>query len=599
MSRYLCGCPRSILPTMHLESLAAYLPALETTIDPNPILVAPGTSLLQVVELMNQSSHQHCPLPSNPEGEDLHLSDSASAVLVVERSHLVGIFTERDLVELTASQTRWRKLLIDDVMSQPVVTLTQTSHQSLLAALSMFREHQIRHLPVLDEQGTLLGLISSSSIRKALQPLNLLKWKLVRDVMTDDVISAPASLTVLELTQLMIKHRVSSIILTRSGEPPREDHLHAVGIVTERDIVQYQALDLDLGELTAESVMSTPIFSVKASDPLLKAQQLMQQRRIRRLVVTGKDGELKGIITQGNLLRVFDPLEMYALLEFLHETVERRTCELNATNQMLQAEIIEREKVASQLRETLVKEQELSQFRSYVTAMASHDLRLPLTNISLSAELLQMHSHKIPEEKKQQYLERIRLSVKQMNQLLNDILAISEVDAGTLQLNRTALDLVSFCESLVEELQLATRAKCQVQFKTQLPRHEAQADEKVLRQILVNLLSNAIKYSKTQDTVLFEFSVESDHVIFRIQDQGIGIPEDDQQRLFQPFYRASNASHIEGTGLGLAIVKRCVDIYEGAIALHSCPNQGTTFTIKLPLVAAQSQLAETTVTEQL
>ncbi|MGI0485228.1 CBS domain-containing protein [Pantanalinema rosaneae CENA516] len=568
---------------MQLESLSAYLPSLDTTIDPNPIVIARGTPLLQVIALMSQVPHQRCLLSPSPEFDPI-LPDPTSAVLVVERSRLIGIFTEHDLVKLTAAQTNWRGLLIEEVMSQPVVTLTRTPAQSLLTALSIFREYHIRHLPVLDAQGDILGLISSSSIRKALQPLNLLKWKQIKDVMSYEVVSAPATTTVLDLTQRMIQHRISSVVLTRTlPDATNPANLYPVGMITERDIVQYQALELDLTELSAEAVMSTPLFSVHPSDPLLKAQQLMQQHRIRRLVVTGNQGELKGIVTQGNLLRVFDPLEMYELLEFLHQTVERRTSELNQTNQKLQAEITERELIAAQLRETLVKEQELNQFRAYIAAMASHDLRLPLTNISLAAQLLQQNELSLSPAKREQYLDRIRSSVTQMNQLLNDILAISELESGRMSLQPTAIELVQFCQGMIAELQLATQSKCVVQFHSMIAAYTTEIDEKVLRQILVNLLSNAIKYSPSGATIAFEFCVEAEHIIFRIQDQGIGIPPTDHPKLFQPFSRASNVSTFEGTGLGLAIVKHCVDAYHGTIDLVSDVGIGSLFIVKLPI----------------
>lgn len=569
---------------MQLESLSAYLPSLDTTIDPNPILIARGTPLLQVIALMSQVPNQQCLLAPSPE-VDPTLPEPTSAVLVVERSRLIGIFTEHDLVKLTAAQTNWRGLLIEEVMSQPVMTLTHTPEQSLLTALSIFREYHIRHLPVLDEQGNILGLISSGSIRKALQPLNLLKWKQIKDVMSYEVVSAPASSTVLELTQRMIQHQISSVVLTRTAlEPADPTHLYPIGMITERDIVQYQALELDLTELTAESVMSTPLFSVHPSDPLLTAQQLMQQHRIRRLVVTGRQGELKGIVTQGNLLRVFDPLEMYELLEFLHQTVERRTNELSQTNQKLQAEIIERELIATQLRETLTKEQELNQFRAYIAAMASHDLRLPLTNISLAAQLLQQKDLTLSPTKQEEYLDRIRSSVKQMNQLLNDILTISELESGQMTLQPTTVELVQLCQEIMAELQLATQSKCAIQFTSSIPTYATEVDEKVLRQVLVNLLSNAIKYSPANTIVTFEFLVAADHMMFRIQDQGIGIPAADHQKLFKPFFRASNVSRFEGTGLGLAIVKHCVDAYKGAIELSSDVETGSMVTVKLPIL---------------
>jgi signal transduction histidine kinase len=411
----------------------------------------------------------------------------------------------------------------------------------------------------------------------------MLKWKQVRDVMTNDVVSAPALTTILTLTQLMIQHRVSSIVLTESAAQLTSQVLYPLGLVTERDIVQYQALELDLSELPAEVVMSTPLFQVRPSDSLLKAQQLMQQHRIRRLVVTGEQGELKGIVTQTNLLRMFDPLEMYELLEFLHQTVEQRTSELNEINHNLQIEIVKREMIEAQLRETLVKEQELNQFRCYITAMASHDLRLPLSNISLVTELLQQYRNNIPEAKQEQYLDRIQAAVKQMNQLLNDIVDISEIESGKVNLKIEPLELLHFCQDLIEEVCMATQSKCVIQFSSTLARGIVHVDEKSMRQILINLLSNAVKYSPAGTTVTFELLADPESVTFRIQDQGVGIPEADQVRLFEPFYRASNVRDVEGTGLGLAIVKRYVDAYQGTIALISQVNSGTIFTVRLPL----------------
>lgn len=575
---------------MQLDSLSAYLPSLETTIDPNPTLVAPGTPLIQVIALMSRVNQQ-CGLSAGASDTfDPTLLQASSAVLVVERSRLLGIFTEHDLVKLTAAQIQWRDFKIEQVMSQPVVTLTHDPYQSLLTALSIFREHNIRHLPVLSQDGKILGLISSGSIRKALQPLNMLKWKQVRDVMAQEVVSAPVSTTILALTQMMIQHRVSSIVLTQGDSQSGSASLYPQGLITERDIVQYQALELDLSTLVAEAVMSTPLFQIRPSDPLLQAQELMQQHRIRRLVVTGDQGELKGIVTQGNLLRVFDPLEMYELLEFLHQTVERRTDELSQTNQKLQTEILEREIIETQLRESLAKEQELNQFRQYITAMASHDLRLPLTTISLAAELLQHKRVKLSEDKREQYLGRIRLAVKQMTQLLNDILAIGEVETDRIDLKPAPLELVEFCQTLIEEIYLATQSKCVIQFTSGIGPTLVSVDEKVLRQILVNLLSNAVKYSAAGTTVTFDLEMEAEHTIFRIQDQGIGIPASDQIHLFEPFYRASNVRGIEGTGLGLAIVKRYVDACQGAIALSSQVNSGTVFSVRLPLPPIANEL---------
>jgi signal transduction histidine kinase len=135
----------------------------------------------------------------------------------------------------------------------------------------------------------------------------------------------------------------------------------------------------------------------------------------------------------------------------------------------------------------------------------------------------------------------------------------------------------------VEELQLSGGSEHTIVFTCQLSYLEGCLDEKLLRHILSNLLINAIKYSPTGSTVNFELICQKDLVIFQIQDSGIGIPCEDQQRLFESFHRANNVGNIPGTGLGLAIVKKSVDLHGGKISVKSEVGVGTAFTVTIPL----------------
>jgi signal transduction histidine kinase len=215
--------------------------------------------------------------------------------------------------------------------------------------------------------------------------------------------------------------------------------------------------------------------------------------------------------------------------------------------------------------------------------MASHEFRTPLTTILGSAELLKHYSHKWTEEKKNVHFERIYSNVQHIAQLLDDILLIGQVEAGKLEFNPEPLDVVQFCSSLVEELQLSASSEHPIVFTCQFSGSEGCLDEKLLRHILSNLLINAIKYSPTNSTVNFELICQKDWAIFQIQDSGIGIPIEDQERLFESFHRAKNVGNIPGTGLGLAIVKRSVDLHGGKITVKSEVGVGTTFTVTIPL----------------
>ena len=182
-------------------------------------------------------------------------------------------------------------------------------------------------MPILDAQNRLAGLLTHESLRQISRPIDLLRLRLVSEVMTHQVICAAPENSMLAITQQMAEHRVSSVMIVQPGGSPDQPHVIPVGIVTERDIVQFQALGLNLETCVAEAVMSTPIFAVQPSDSLWVVQQMMEQRLIRRLAVTGAQGELLGIVTQTSLLQAFNPLELYRLAETLEEKVEKLEAE--------------------------------------------------------------------------------------------------------------------------------------------------------------------------------------------------------------------------------------------------------------------------------
>jgi len=128
----------------------------------------------------------------------------------------------------------------------------------------------------------------------------------------------------------------------------------------------------------------------------------------------------------------------------------------------------------------------------------------------------------------------------------------------------------------------ATGANGRIDFSSQVDYCSAYVDSKLLRHILGNLLSNAIKYSPDGSPVTFTVNCDPDQITFRVQDLGIGIPEKDQQHLFEAFHRAGNVGQISGTGLGLAIVKQSVELHGGTIAFESEEGAGTTFTVTIP-----------------
>lgn len=245
-------------------------------------------------------------------------------------------------------------------------------------------------------------------------------------------------------------------------------------------------------------------------------------------------------------------------------------------------DITERKRAEVDIQNALAKEKELGELKSRFVTMTSHEFRTPMATILSSTELLEHYSHRWSEEKKLGHLQRIQSAIKQMTGLLNDVLLVGKAEAGKLEFKPVPLDFVQFCRDLVEEIQLTT-SNHTIAFQAQATDTHACMDEKILRHILTNLLSNAIKYSPQSSTVHFDIVCNWDTATFQVQDEGIGIPVEDQAQLFNSFHRASNVGNISGTGLGLAIVKKSVDLHGGSIAVQSKLGAGTTFTVTLPL----------------
>lgn len=296
-------------------------------IDSHPLVVEPDILLAEVVILMSQTRGVTCALPEWETATDACLTQEArsSCVLIIQRQELLGIFTERDIVRLTAAGVQFDRVTIGEVMVKPVITLSETDFHDIFAALFLFRRYRIRHLVIVDSNQQPVGVVSPESIRQVLRPTNLLKLRRVADVMTTQVISAPLTASALSLTQQMSDHRVSCIVIVEDDIWCNDEQvLLPVGIVTERDIVQFQSLGLNLATTRAETVMSTPLFLVSPEDSLWTAHQEMQRRQVQRLVVSWNWGKQVGLVTQTSLLKVFDPIEMYGVIEALQRSLQQQ-----------------------------------------------------------------------------------------------------------------------------------------------------------------------------------------------------------------------------------------------------------------------------------
>lgn len=287
---------------------------------------------------------------------------------------------------------------------------------------------------------------------------------------------------------------------------------------------------------------------------------------------------------------------MMELNHSLEEIVEERTNELTKTvNRLLKVkkelehEVLERKKAEDallasefELKEALQKEKVLNELKTRFVSMASHEFRTPLSTIMSSAALTGRYEEGDQQDKRMKHINRIKNSVQHMTGILNDFLSIGKLEEGLVGIQLEVIDLSNLTQSVVEGLHGILKSHQEIVITDSLATSSFSLDQKMVRNIMINLLSNAIKYSPEGSTIQLRLDQVGEEIRIQVQDQGIGIPEEEQAHLFSRFFRAANAMNIKGTGLGLNIVKSYLDLLNGRISFVSKQGEGSTFTVYLP-----------------
>jgi signal transduction histidine kinase len=242
----------------------------------------------------------------------------------------------------------------------------------------------------------------------------------------------------------------------------------------------------------------------------------------------------------------------------------------------------ERKRAEEEARGALEKERELNELKTKFVSIASHEFRTPLSAILSSASLINQYNERDEKDKVDKHVQRIKSSVNHLTSILNDFLSLGKLEEGVIDINKEPLILKDFIDTIHEEMSplLKQGQRLEVEFESGT---EIYSDTRILRNILFNLISNASKYSPEHKTILLKFETRNGKFIISVQDEGIGIPEQDQKHLFDRFFRASNSGNVQGTGLGLNIVKRYADLLGGTIAFRSNSEAGSIFTVTVPI----------------
>lgn len=255
---------------------------------------------------------------------------------------------------------------------------------------------------------------------------------------------------------------------------------------------------------------------------------------------------------------------------------------------LVEKNISEQKQAEQDMINALNKERELNELKSRFVSMASHEFRTPLATILSSVNLVNRHAETNNSEGIAKHVGRIRNSVRNLTSILNDFLSLEKLEQGKVQFKPEEFSMCELSHSVAEDIGSMTKEGQTIKLKCCAGEgpcvygHVRGLDPQLIRNILFNLLSNAVKYSNEDSVILLTIQI-GENLIITVQDQGMGIPLEEQQHLFERFFRAKNATHIQGTGLGLNIVKKHVDLMGGNIQFTSKLEHGTTFVITFPL----------------
>jgi len=258
----------------------------------------------------------------------------------------------------------------------------------------------------------------------------------------------------------------------------------------------------------------------------------------------------------------------------LEERVALRTHELAGA-----LEEIEQSK--QEVMRALEKERQLNEMKTKFVTIASHEFRTPLATILSSASLIGRYTHTEEGEKRQKHVQRIKSTVNNLTEILNDFLSMGKLEEGQIRNIPVVFSLPDFCEELIEELRPLCKDNQQIRYQHE-GNPEVCIDRHLVKNVLINLLSNATKYSGGEKDIFLRTRTKETNIHFEVQDQGIGIPEQDLPYVFDRFFRAHNSGTVQGTGLGLNIVKKYIQLMQGTIQLNSELSKGTIVNIELP-----------------
>jgi PAS domain S-box-containing protein len=268
----------------------------------------------------------------------------------------------------------------------------------------------------------------------------------------------------------------------------------------------------------------------------------------------------------------------------LSDTVE----ELKKVNQERDAEIKKRIEAQNKTKSALKKEKELNELKTKFLSLVSHEFKTPLSGILTSAMLLGKYKLAEQQEKRDKHIKTISDKVHYLNNILNDFLSIEKLDTGKINYTFSKFKVSKVVNEVVYNANMLLKEGQQIKYPENIDDYSLYQDEKCVELALSNLVHNAIKYSPENTLVNIQINQDEKYTTFKIKDNGIGIPMNDQKNIFNRYFRAENALLRQGTGIGLNIVKTHLENLGGTINFTSEENKGSEFTFTIPNKAKEN-----------
>lgn len=270
-------------------------------------------------------------------------------------------------------------------------------------------------------------------------------------------------------------------------------------------------------------------------------------------------------------------------ITYLADYQQRLQQEVQSKTRALQNNLFEQRQLTEHLKDVLQKEQAMFAFKERFVTIASHEFRGPLAAILMAAENLCNLADVLSPDQVQRKIRRIRERAGQLHFIVNDILLLTQIEAGHIRFHPEPCRLAELCDDLIEEVLLTAPQPFEVHLHHDEPELHARLDKNLLRIILTNLLHNAIKFSFESNEIWLRVLHQGDQLCFEIEDRGIGITLEELPHLFEPFYRSERVLfRTSGSGLGLELVQRSLQMHQGEIDILPL-ERGSLFRIRVPL----------------